>query len=309
MKTEKLTLFSYIPEYKECLNLINKLPQKYASILQSKEVAAELNEYELKSIIALKDLDAKLDRVRSFLSQKALLFFALTAICIIGITTGKNSVPASLQSLITRGGALVTLVPSLLCMMFFLQWNSIRQYNLPERFAQLIAPLLSIFLEDLPTQSSCKLYFDLSGPERKEKEGETTVISQLPKIVEKRFTDDYFSIQQPLEKGWMIKCELTEILRKRVKTKRSASGKTKMKMKLKSFYYIAITLSTPATYAIDDTPQNGTKLKVKRGEKRNTIRAITKTSRTTRESLPISDVMQALSGVFARVQRVTTPNV
>lgn len=308
MKTEKLTLFTYGPEYKECLNLISKLPKKYASILKSKKVSADLTEVEIKSIIALKDLDSKLDRVRKFLNNQTLLFLILTAFCIFGIFWGKNNIEGNAQVLVTRVGALITLVPALLFMLFFLQRRSIAQYNLPDRYTQLIAPLLSMFLEDLPKQKSCALSFDLSGVEKSPKAGEKKTISHSPKIVERRYTDRYFSLQQPLEKGWMIKCELIEILRKRVKTKRSASGKTKVKMKFKSYYYIDITLSTPSTYTIDDTPVNNTKVKVKRGPKRNTVRSITKTSRPTRESLPISEVMQALSSVFARVQRVAPPN-
>lgn len=170
------------------------------------------------------------ERLRA--SRARLLLRVLIGLGVLAVATVIGLVVSSFKAaplllVIVLVGALVAFVGA-----FVLRQRSRAVDGLAERCDQLIVPLLTILGEDLPPGAPLSLRLDLRGSQRPDTQvGQETLIQESPKISETLYQDPWFTAAGELSDGSRLDLTITDHLRARKVTKRTARGKYKTKQK------------------------------------------------------------------------------
>lgn len=158
----------------------------------------------------------------------------------------------------------------------------LRKNNVPNLLRDFLVPMLAVLQQDVPSAEPLHLGLDLTGlNESKQTEPppntpDPSAPSGYPKIRETYYADPWLTGATQFVDGARVKWEITDRVRERHITKRSASGKIKTKYKHKIKRRIDVRLEAPtAHYALDTNEAAGADVavRVKPGTKRHAVSA------------------------------------
>ena len=128
-------------------------------------------------------------------------------------------------------------------------WNWTRRIDVSNNCRQFLVPVLTVFREDIDATQPMHLRLDLSSPmEKRKKKSQSDAHAEgaYYKVIESVYLDAWMSAEAMLVDGTKLSWEITDLIRERKKTKRTARGKIKSKTKYKKKTDLEVTLALRA---------------------------------------------------------------
>ncbi|HSD38886.1 MAG TPA: hypothetical protein VLC92_15345 [Rhodocyclaceae bacterium] len=186
-------------------------------------------------------------------------------------------------------------------------WLRLRKIDMPPSLDRFLLPWLVLLKEDVAPKSEVSLRLDLRGAELTQK---AIMAADMPNGVPRSpracndnyFRDDWASGTASLADGAILQWDISDFVRKRVKTRRNARGKTKRKTKYKIQRSFDVNLSVrDRDYAVSNiVPDTACRASVKRGEKRTAVRIRTRSVGRERFTPPrLTDLVDTISRAYS----------
>jgi hypothetical protein len=172
---------------------------------------------------------------------------------------------------------LVAMVFAALGVVFLAAFFVMRRRDLPDNLRRFVIPLLAVLREEMKPDEPLTMRLDLGGGTLIEKQTSQRKLGVgYPSIKETHYTDAWLSGAARLADDARLAWQITDYIRKREITKRTARGKIKTKAKYKVKTVVEVRLGLPRE---DYTPHveaaltdEGDRLALKPGAKRDVIR-------------------------------------
>lgn len=136
-------------------------------------------------------------------------------------------------------------------------WRWTRSIDVSNNFRRFALPVLTVLREDFDPAHPIHVQLDLTAPDapaKKRGEGEPYKNGAYYKIVDTTYVDEWMSVEGVLVDGTKLSWRVTESIRERSKTKRTARGKIKTKKKYKKKSEIEVSMGLKKkTYALAET--------------------------------------------------------
>ncbi|MEC5386189.1 hypothetical protein VVD49_10660 [Uliginosibacterium sp. H3] len=188
-----------------------------------------------------------------------------------------------------------------------ISWWRLRKIDIPSSLDRFLLPWLTLLKEDIQPKSEVVLRLDLRGAEMDNK---SLMASDMPRGLPKSprncqdtyFRDDWLSGTASLADGAVLRWQISDLVRQRIKTRSNSRGKTKRKTKYKIQRSFDVQLSVRARdYQVAQLrPDTACRESVKHGEKRAAIRVRT---RSIGHELTTPPRLDELVGTVSRAYR------
>ena len=233
------------------------LDPEQKEILRSKQVKLNRPVDEvLKLLRPLAACDALADQARTRLGCSLAVSIVLAIVGGIFFLSTSNDFPKSITIPIIAAILLIAIALG-----YF--WNWTRRIDVSNNCRQFVVPILTVFREDFDATQPMQLRLDLSppmDPSKKRSQSDPEAQGAYYKVIESVYVDPWMSAEAMLVDGTKLSWEITDTIRSRRKTKRTARGKIKTKTKNKKKTDLDVTLSLRAKeYEIagDDVEKRG----------------------------------------------------
>lgn len=202
--------------------------------------------------------------------------------------------------------ALTVIATIVFAVMFF----RLKKRDIPNSLRESLLPLVVVLREDMESDASLSLRFDLREPTRRENvKRENKGAGGYPRVEESFYENAWMSGSGALADGTTLEWSVTDGIRERKVTKRNPRGKikTKTKYKVLRMLEMRVALRTDA-YALQpaNVPQGALRMATKEGEKRNVVK-LRRRMISTGAPFPTFDVrdfIDTLAGAYRRVALV-----
>jgi hypothetical protein len=165
---------------------------------------------------------------------------------------------------------IILAVAAIMSWSFFL-WRWTKSIDVSNNFRQFAIPVLTVLRDDFDPAQPVHLRIDLTGPtEKGKKRNETPPFKKgvYHKVVDSMYVDPWMTAEGHLVDGTKLSWEVTDTIRERSQTKRTARGKIKTKTKHKKKSSIDVSMGLRRkTYALAATEGE-----VSSDEKRHTVK-------------------------------------
>jgi hypothetical protein len=143
------------------------------------------------------------------------------------------------------GLVVVGVIAAVMIASFFL-WRWTASIDVSNNFRQFTMPVLTVLREDFDPARPVHLVVDLTAPTtdaKKKSEGEPYIKGVYHKVIDSVYVDPWMSLDGVLVDGTKLSWSVTDAIRERKKTKKTARGKIKTKTRYKKKSDIEVSMA------------------------------------------------------------------
>ncbi len=202
----------------------------------------------------------------------------------------------------------VAVVPLIAAVVLFMRWRKMKKQDIPNSLREFVLPLVSVLREDVDPNEPVHLKLDLRGGTvaAKKQRSETLNDKGYPKVSLDFYSDAWMSGEAKLVDGSTVSWEILDEIRQRNVTKRNPRGKIKHKVKYKVRRTMDARVAIPSSdfkmTGSTDGRNEGLRIRVKQGDKRNVFQTRRRTIATTVDTSPdVAELLGLITSAYGRV--------
>lgn len=202
----------------------------------------------------------------------------------------------------------VAVAPLVAAVILFLRWRAMKKQDIPNSLREFVLPLVSVLREDVEPSEPVHLKLDLRGGTiaGKKQRSQTVNDKGYPKVSLDFYADPWMQGQAKLVDGSVVSWDILDEIRQRNVTKRNPRGKIKHKIKYKVRRTMDARVALPASdfkvAGSTDGRNEGLRIRLKEGEKRNVFQTRRRTIGTAIDTSPdVAELLGLITGAYGRV--------
>jgi hypothetical protein len=220
---------------------------------------------------------------------------AIPLVILTAILTSNGVLPGAVGGLLV-----VALIVAMIAS--FVLWGWAKSIDLHDGLNSFTLPMLSVFRDDFDREKPLHLQLDLRAPDHKEKlvsKGDPYKKGAYHKIIDSIYKDEWCSGEGVLTDGSKLRWSVRDAIRKRDKTKKTASGKYKSKTKYKKITTLDVSLTLKKKrYAVAGAEGQT----IEEGENAHTVQLRRRVRSESLVPIALDPFVDAVTGIYSNAK-------